>query len=197
MRQKIAFFDVDGTITTGDTMLAFIQFAKGRPRYYLGMLFVSPWLIAFRLGLISNQFAKEKLLQFFFHGTPIETFTLWGQLFGEEVLPGMIRPKAWTEIVKHIELGHQVTFVTASSDIWLRQAFSQLPVDMISTKLELVKGVITGKIEGKNCNGDEKRNRIKEKYSTEAYEYAYAYGDTNGDRAMLATTTIHFFKPFR
>jgi HAD superfamily hydrolase (TIGR01490 family) len=197
MRQKIAFFDVDGTITDADTMLAFIQFAKGRPRYYLGMLLVSPWLVALRLGLISTQLAKEKLLHFFFNGMPIENFTFMGQRFGEEVLPSMIRPKAWSAIVKHIELGHQVALVTASSDIWLRQAFSQLPVNIISTQLELVNGRITGKISGKNCNGDEKLNRIKENYPMEEYEYVCSYGDTNGDRAMLAATTIHFFKPFR
>ena len=74
MKKGIAFFDFDGTITTKDTLLEFIKFSKGSFLFYLGFLINSPYLVAMKLGLISNQVAKEKVLRFFFKNKDINEF---------------------------------------------------------------------------------------------------------------------------
>jgi phosphatidylglycerophosphatase C len=65
---SIAFFDFDGTITTKDTLAELLKFQKGKFKYYVGLVFLSPALILYKLGLISNHRAKEILLEFFFKG---------------------------------------------------------------------------------------------------------------------------------
>ena len=51
---NLALFDFDGTITTRDSLPDFIQYAVGRPAYYLGLTVLSPVLLAYVAGLISQ-----------------------------------------------------------------------------------------------------------------------------------------------
>jgi phosphoserine phosphatase len=57
--------------------------------------------------------------------------------------------------------------------------------------------VITGRIEGKNCHGEQKVIRIQEEYNLSDYQEIYAYGDSSGDKPMLGLATNSFYKPFR
>ena len=70
-------------------------------------------------------------------------------------------------------------------------------VDLLATRLEVKEGVLTGKIAGVNCHGEEKVRRIKEAYPKDALTKVYAYGDTKGDLPMLRLADIRFYKPFR
>ena len=94
MKKGIAFFDFDGTITKKDTLLEFIKFTKGSFGFYLGFLLNLPYLFAYKLKIISNQSAKEKVLRFFFHGIAIEEFNRRCQEFAEQVVPKLVRTKA-------------------------------------------------------------------------------------------------------
>ena len=69
------------------------------------------------------------------------------------------------------------------------------------THLEVKDGKITGIIEGHNCYGEEKVNRIKEYMQANDIEraeyYIYAYGDSQGDKQMMEYADESFYKPFR
>ena len=45
----------------------------------------------------------------------------------------------------------------------------------------------------------EKGNRVKEAYNLDDYShiYAYAYGDSRGDKELLGLADKSFYKPFR
>jgi len=197
MSQRIAFFDFDGTITTKDTLLEFVKFSKGSLRFYLGFFLTSPWMVAYKLKLTSNHKAKEKFLTWFFSNTPQPIFQDWCQRFAAEVLPGLIRPKALTEIAKLQELGATVVIVSASPENWIQPWSGPMGIQLIATRLTLKKDQLTGKIEGLNCHGKEKVNRIKENYTLSDYNEIVAYGDTSGDRPMLDMANISFYQPFR
>jgi phosphatidylglycerophosphatase C len=199
MHQRIAFFDFDGTITTKDTLLEFIKYSKGKVPFYLGFLINSPWLVAYKCKLIPNQYAKEKVLGWFFRNCPLDIFREHCEGFAAEVLPGLIRPKALQEIAKLQQSGAVVVVVSASPENWISGWTAPLKLDLIATRLEL-KGAgarLTGKIEGKNCYGAEKVRRIQEAYSLGEYSEIYAYGDSSGDRPMLKLGTFSFYRPFR
>lgn len=70
----IAVFDFDGTITTVDTLFDFIRFYYGFPRFLWGLFALSPALILFKLGFISNDKAKELLFSYFFKGKTLSEF---------------------------------------------------------------------------------------------------------------------------
>ena len=195
--RKIAFFDFDGTITTKDTLLEIIKFQKGKAWFYTGFVLNSPFLIAYKIGLISNQTAKELVLRFFFGKTPVDQFQSKCDEFAKAELAGLIRPKAMQEINQLKNKGFEIVIVSASASNWLREWTRANGLSLIATELEVRSQKITGKIIGKNCYGEEKVMRIKKDYDLNNCQDIYCYGDTKGDLPMLNLATIKFYKPFR
>jgi|SRR5579872_3982286 len=201
---KIAFIDFDGTITTKDTLLEFIRYSKGTVRFYLGFILNSPWLVAYKLKLISNQRAKERILRFFFRHMPLDRFWQACQAFSREALPRLLRPKAIREIARLKAAGAEVVVVSASPEDWIRDWAASIGAELVATRLETVPGEdkskphrLTGRIWCANCHGEEKVRRIKEAYDLSGYQQIYTYGDSRGDRPMLSLGTASFYKPFR
>jgi phosphatidylglycerophosphatase C len=197
LKRVIAFFDFDGTVTRKDTLLEFIKFSKGSFRFYLGLILNSPILIAYKIGIVSNQTAKEWMLRYYFSGKRNEWFQQQSDLFIQQKLPLLLRPKAIKEIQKLQEAGADIVIVSASAENWIRKWTDSMKITLIGTRLFIKNERITGKIDGKNCHGKEKVRRIKEKYKLEDYTDIYCYGDTKGDKPMLELGTIKFYKPFR
>lgn len=195
--KRIAFFDFDGTITTKDSLLEFIKFYKGTGFFYFGFLLYSPYVVAYKLGIIPNYVAKQKVLQFFFKGDSMEQFTAGCKKFAQTVLPSLVRPKALKEIERLKALDTTIVVVSASAENWISDWTAQNGLNLIGTLLETGNGKITGKINGKNCYGDEKASRIKAQYNLIDYAEVYCYGDSGGDKAMLQLADFRFYKPFR
>ncbi len=197
MNKRIAFFDFDGTITTKDSLLEFIKYSKGVLALYIGFSLHLHYLIAYKLKLISNQKAKEKILAHFFGGMNIDEFTRYCQAFATEKIPELIRPSAVLEINRLKKENVTIVIVTASPENWIKDWANHIQADIIATKLLYVNGKITGEIDGLNCYGNEKARRIVEKYTLENYTEIFAYGDSAGDKEMLALAHKGFMKPFR
>lgn len=194
---SIAFFDFDGTITRRDTLFEIIRFQKGAAAMYAGLLILSPVLVLFRLKLLSSHTAKQIVLGWFFRGMPVQRFREICDAFCRQRLPSLLRPQALEAIKDHQAKGHQVTVVTASAQDWVAPWCASMGITCIATQLEVKDELLTGKILGLNCNGDEKVCRIKAEYDLDKYEKIYAYGDSNGDKAMLAIAGVSQYKPFR
>jgi phosphatidylglycerophosphatase C len=197
VKKEIAFFDFDGTITTKDTLLEFIKFSKGSRQFFLGFLLTSPYLIAYKLKIISNQSAKEKVLRFFFHDMPVDVFNTYCSEFSKNVLPRLMRPGALNEIRRLQNDGYLVVVVSASPENWIQPWANEISVQLLASKLEVKENKVTGKILGKNCHGEEKVRRINECYTLSDYQHIIAYGDSTGDKPMLKLAKTSFFKPFR
>ncbi len=70
--KKVYAFDFDGTLTTKDTLLEFIRYAKGSSSFWLGFLFHIHLLILMKLGFYPNWKAKQKVFAHFFKGMTID-----------------------------------------------------------------------------------------------------------------------------
>ena len=112
-------------------------------------------------------------------------------------LPRLIRPLAMEKLLWHKSKGHGVVIVSASFDCYLSIWCTVLGADLIATKMETKDSRLTGKLATKNCYGEEKIRRIKEKYDLNNYEYIYAYGDTKGDLPLKTIANEFHYKPFR
>ena len=195
--KKIAFFDFDGTITTKDSLLEVIKFLKGRAAYYTGIFLNMRWFMAYHINLISGDLLKEKILSYFFSGVPENIFQEQCDLFADRVLPGMIRPGAIAEMDRLLKEGFEMAVVSASAENWIRHFTQRLSLELVATKLEVKNGLITGKLEGKNCKGEQKVICIKERWNLTEYEEIYVYGDSSADKPMMALATRSFYRPFR
>jgi phosphatidylglycerophosphatase C len=68
MKQGLALFDFDGTLTTKDSLLEFIRFAKGSVALYLVMGLFSPVILFYKLLKQDGEQAKRMVLSFLFKG---------------------------------------------------------------------------------------------------------------------------------
>jgi len=195
--KKIAFFDFDGTITTKDTMFEVIRHQKGNVRFYWGFVLHIPVFALLKLKLLSNQAAKEQLLKYFFKDNPTDAFQLGCDDFIDQKLPALIRPSAQAEIKRLQAAGFEVVIVSASAENWIKKWSDSFGAKLIATELETIDNKLTGKVKGANCNGEEKAVRIKSGFDLSQFDEIYCYGDSSGDRQMLALGTKVFFKPFR
>ena len=203
---RIAFFDFDGTVTTKDTLLEFIKFSRGTLPFYIGFGLNSPWLIAYRLKLISNQAAKERILAWFFRNTPLSEFQEICDRFAAKEVPALLRPKALKEIADLQDKGFSIVIVSASPENWIRGWAENINASLLATKLQTQPGKgqqsaaelrLTGRILGHNCHGNEKVRRIGEAFNLDTYNEIHAYGDSSGDKPMLALAHHSFYRPFR
>ncbi len=198
MKKTIAFFDFDGTITRKDSMLELIRYAKGDVHYFTGLIRLSPWLIAMKAGLLKNEKVKEKMLALYFKNIPLSEFNETCLAFSQKVLPSFVRKYALKAIAFHKEKGHEIVVVTASAENWVKPWCEMNSIKIIATQLETdMDLLITGKLRGLNCNGDEKVNRIKSAYNLSDFEEIYCYGDSAGDKPMLEIATHSFYRHFK
>ena len=52
-------------------------------------------------------------------------------------------------------------------------------------------------LEGANCRGPEKVRRVRALVDLEVFDRVWAYGDSSGDRELLAIADEPSFRPFR
>lgn len=201
MKKKIYCFDFDGTLTTSDTLLEFIKYAKGRGRFLMVFLMYSPLLVLMKLHLYPNWKAKQRIFAHLFAGMRIEKFEALCRGFAEEN-QHLLRPKGITLVHEALVAGAQVFIVSASIDNWVRPFFdirNLKGVQVLGTQIEVEDGKLTGNFKSNNCYGKEKVHRIAEALkSFERSEYEIeAFGDSRGDKEMLAFADKGHFKPFR
>lgn len=193
----LALFDFDGTITKDDSLLKFIRFVVGDARFVIGLFVLSPILVAYKLKLIPNYKAKQKMLSWFFKGMKKEDFLEVASRYSLVHIDKILRPKAIERLNWHKEQNHKIVIVSASIDCWLRPWCQKNGFELIATKLEIKNDIVTGILATKNCYGQEKVNRIKDVYNISDFDHIYAYGDSSGDKEMLALAKESFYKPFR
>ena len=179
-------FDFDGTITTKDTLFDFISFTYGKSGL-IKCLLLNVWnLFLYATKLRSNEKAKEILLSTMIKGTSSTVFEEQCERYSMERVPQIIKEKTKEIIEKHQSAGETLFIVSASPENWIRPwAMKNGFTQIIATKLEERDGILTGKFASRNCYGVEKVNRLKEFFTDRDQLYISAYGDSNGDRAML------------
>ncbi|MGL5617005.1 MAG: HAD family hydrolase [Sarcina sp.] len=184
--QKIAFFDVDKTLIEGDSMFLLLKYtidkypkAKKRlPKLFMDLCF-------YKLGLINTKKAKESM---FYTINYLSDNDL--DNFYKEVIKKKIFNDALIEITKLKEEGYLTLLISASPECYLKHFENEEFVDgVIGTKLKAKENFYTNEIEGINCKGIEKVERInqylKEKGITVDKEKSLAYSDSLSDKPMF------------
>ncbi|HYG38803.1 MAG TPA: HAD-IB family hydrolase [Cytophagales bacterium] len=196
MKKNLALFDFDGTITYNDSFLEVIKFQKGKWAFYKGFLFMAPIMVLFKLKVIPNWKAKEMVITYFFKGDTYQDFQKKCDDFAETIIPKMLRPKANKKIEEHKKRGDRVVLVSASAENWLQPWTKKMDIELIGTQLETKDGLLTGKLCSPNCYGPEKLKRVLDILDLKEFENIYVYGDSRGDKEILAIATEAYYRHF-
>lgn len=216
--KKIFVFDFDGTLTYADTLLAFIRFACGPMRMLLGFALYAPLLVLMKLKLYPNYKAKQKVFAHFFRGMTLARFDALCTAFAQQG-EHLLRPAARNFINTVRSEAYAMAIVSASIDNWVRPFAemylqsdnsqdnhqdnsqdnkSSLPIIVLGTKVEVdAAGCLTGRFATPNCYGPEKVRRIEAVWPHREQYDVSAFGDSRGDKEMLAYADQGYFKPFR
>jgi len=154
-------------------------------------------ILQWKLGKTSNSQAKERLLSEFYKGKSEKELREQGLRMLDRIWPRMY-PQALNTIEAHRQAGATLALVSASPQIWMQEFGRRLNIStVLCTQLKFKNGVFTGEFLGQNCYGPEKARRIQEAFNLNSFSQIYAYGDSRGDREMLALATHPHFRPFK
>ena len=196
-KEVLAIYDFDGTITDGDSFLAFLLFT-GRPlKTAFRLIVLIPIVLLAYLGVLERGKAKQTVFSMFYSGVPRDLFTRQCKEFTRTKLTSLLRPAAMISIAKHQENRHKVVVLSASPDLILQDFCVSRDITLISTQVEIDHAVLTGKFLSPNCRGQEKVRRLRAELDLDRFGYIYAYGDSTADRYFMDLADESHFKPFR
>jgi phosphatidylglycerophosphatase C len=192
----IVAFDFDGTLTVRDSFTAFLKWRAGPVRYAIGVTRLLPAAIAYLFhrdrGRIKAQAVGE-----FLKGVPRERLEADARAFAESHSRQLLRPDAVAAWKRWRTQRVRLVIVTASPDVVVGPFARGLGCDvLIGTEIAYDdRGRVSGAFAGPNCRGAEKVTRLKARFGPNLRVKA-AYGDTSGDREMLAIAEMPGFRVF-
>lgn len=194
--KTVAVFDFDGTLTTKDSFIEFTRHVVGTKYLWLGIIKNFPWLMAWKLRLLDGGKAKERMFSMVFKGMPFAKFQEYCAGFLDNI-KGFERRKLVERLQFHINRDDRVFIVSASFPNWIVPWAKTHGVSeecVIGTGIEIDEyGRLSGKFSTPNCNGKEKVRRLKEAMPDLSDCQIYAYGDSSGDKFLLAMADYPYF----
>ena len=191
----VAAFDVDGTLTTRDCVVPFLELLVGRGRLIAGIA-AHPLAIANGLLRRDRDRIKAVAIRAAFTGRRETDVVRLGERFAETVHATWMRPDTAARLAWHRDQGHRIVIVSASLGVYLRALGAALGVDAVLCTEPVVArdGRYTGEMAGGNCRGPEKWRRLDSWMVAAGLAGAdlWAYGDSAGDREMLAAAQHPF-----
>lgn len=183
--KKLYCFDFDGTLTYKDTMFMYLKFYDPT-KFRLQFLRHVPLFILLKMKLAETEKVKKSFIGSILKGQTREKIEKKSLQFFEAHYPKIVRENA-LDFIRNIDRENtQSLMVTASLDIWAKPFADAFQMQLVSTKAEFKNGIFTGNFIGRNCNGKEKLERIRSEISDTRYDKIIAFGDTSGDKPMLA-----------
>jgi len=190
-RQPQAFrplvaFDFDGTLTWKDSFTAFLAWRAGPRRYAAGVASLAPAAASYLFHRDRGRL-KAAAVRRFLAGASRAELEADAQDFATAQGRALLRSDAVRAWRRWQAEGARVVIVTATPEIVVAPIARALGADMlIGTRLAFDDaGRATGAFVGANCRGPEKVRRLREAFGEDVRLEA-AYGDTDGDREMLA-----------
>ncbi len=193
--KKLYFFDFDGTLTYKDTMFMFLKFYNSS-KFTSQFIKHIPLFILLKLKLSDAEKVKKSFIASILKGERQDRIEQKAQEFFEENYPKIFRQNA-LDFIENIDSEKTESFiVSASLDIWVKPFANKLNMALLATQAEFKNGIYTGNFIGKNCNGQEKVNRIVKAIEGKKYDKTIAFGDTEGDNLMLSWANQSHFEFF-
>jgi phosphatidylglycerophosphatase C len=184
--RPVVAFDFDGTLTVKDSFNAFLRWRGGDAEYYAGLLRLAPAGLAY-LGDRDLTRLKSAMVEVYLSGLPRTMLESEAAEFAAIAAPRLLRPDAVEAWRRHRDEGARLVIVTASPEPVVAPFARGLGADLLlGSRLAYdARGRVAGALDGRNCRGLEKVRRLREALGS-GLRLAAAYGDTDGDREMLA-----------
>jgi phosphatidylglycerophosphatase C len=187
----VAAFDLDKTLTSRDCVLPFL-WTIGRWKFVFASTYRLPKLVFAALRRDRDR-AKQILTRSALTGRPIAAVEARAEDFARRVQSSWLRSDTVARLEWHVASGHEVVIVSASYETYVQVLADRFGARAaLATRLVVDEsGRCTGELLGPNCRGAEKAQRLRSWLEERRISAAtvYAYGDSAGDRQLLAMAT--------
>jgi HAD superfamily hydrolase (TIGR01490 family) len=181
--QRVAVFDLDGTITRHDTLVTFLVGWAVRHPGHLWRLWRLPFsLWRFALGLSDRGRLKASLVRQVMKGAKRQAVAAWSDEFCRSRLPGLLNPGALAAIERHRAAGDRLVLLSASVDLYVPAIGLALGFDeTICTGLSWSGDLLEGRLTTENRRGPEKLRCIEQIRARFPGARIAAYGNAVSD----------------
>lgn len=197
MKKTLVLFDFDGTISLTDSTYGFYRFLYKSTILFLYNHYFSifQYVLSHRLNLIS--YVTLKSIRLDKHTSRFNDIEL--SMLSEEYyiqcFAKLLNPRALERIHWHKSQGHELWVISASFDFLLQRWAKENDFNIIAN--ETLVNNLRRQIKGVDVNYEAKVAYLKEKVNLKNYSEIYAYGDSEGDMALLNIANHKFYKPFK
>lgn len=189
----VAFFDLDGTLVTGQTQVLLVKFLRrvgvvGR----IFLLATGLWFLAYKAGLVKvTQQSREKGALVLKGLSEQEVERLMTR-FADEIMVPRLHPAASSALAEHQAEGDRVVVLSAALEPVVKALCRRLRViDYVGAPCEVGRSGeserYTGRLSGPTPYGDEKARiaaGFMERWGADPAD-CWAYGDHDTDLALL------------
>jgi phosphatidylglycerophosphatase C len=182
----VVAFDFDGTLTRRDSFIDFLLWRAGAAQFGVRLASLAPAIAGF--GFNGDRGAlKAAVARRFIGGLSRSEIEAETRRYRDARFDALMRPDALIRWRDWATRGVRLFIVTASPDILVAPFARALGADgLIATRLAFdAEDRFTGAFDGLNCRGPEKVARLRRELGSDLWLLA-AYGDSRGDREMLA-----------
>ncbi len=191
--KELVVFDLDGTIISKQSQFVLIRYLFKKKSINFGFYFVILlWFMLYKIGLAKNPRPMMEWSFSFLNGKSVEEFDVIIEDFFQKEIKKFIFPQIIDIISKHRAQNREVVIISNAIDPIVKKAASYLGINKyISTKLEVINGKFTGKIDGDIIYGNKKVATLREFTQENGLNFAnsYAYTDHISDLSLLLAVT--------
>jgi HAD superfamily hydrolase (TIGR01490 family) len=195
-KQVLSVFDFDGTLTRHDSFVPFLKFAFGTRQFNRRILHLALPSVKFLARRMSRDELKAQLISTFLSGVEARWVQEQAVNFCGVIWPRLMRPSGLKSVAAEVDAGAVVTLCSASPALVLQPFADRLGIKLIGTDLEVVGGLLTGRMTGNNCRCENKVLRLEAVYGPLGQYRLKAWGDTRGDHELLAAAQESHWRYF-
>lgn len=184
---SLAVFDLDGTVTSGDTYVAFLlHFLRAHPVRLLRTSSL-PFAVAMhRAGLRDNTWLKARFMERILGGTDRARIERSVESFLSGLLTRGLRPGALAALEAHRARGDRLILASASFDLYVEPLAEALGFHtVVCTRAAWQHGALTGRLDGPNCYGHAKLELLQRHLGRTEGAGVTAYSDHHTDLPLL------------
>ncbi len=184
---SLAVFDLDRTLSRGDTFLAYLAAVLRRRPARLARAWRLPLDTAWHLlGGRDNGWLKERYLRALLGGLPRPALDAHTAAFLARLLAGGLRPAALERLREHQARGDRVLLATASPDLYVEPLAAALGIaEVVCTRTAWSGDTYRGHLVGGNCYGRAKLERVQALVGDGGGGRRIVYSDHHDDLPLL------------
>jgi phosphatidylglycerophosphatase C len=181
--RRLALFDLDGTLTRGDTLRGFVlRLLLRRPARWPRALILPFVFAAYLLRLLDRGALKGAILHRLFAGLPRDAVGAFARDYAKTVVPAYIFPDALAALRGHLAAGDLVVVLSASPELYVPEIARLLGAHQsICTAIRWNGARLDGRLAGPNRRGQEKARVLADLRAAHPQLPVIAYGNSPAD----------------